>query len=632
MFNDIYEQKVAYDKNVMEAIWGFSPEPSEISEEVAKKIFYYLYDKNRNISSTGTYLEKELKSNLKDISTFSQNNLEMSKKLLKESFEKFEQTSKEHYKTYKKMAFLNNRQQLENLIKSQNPNLNEKISLWKHIQKLPIWNSLKLSLHNARRVFNDFTHKIDFMPTLADEKIVSQALQDVSNQFKIPLNRDSDFKFDLEIPKLEKLTSENNHKLKLHKKELLNIKSDLAKLDNIKVELDKSQILVKNKRTKKLKTDSVNPEKVKLLNSTISLLEKNISETSSYLESVKIELENISNLKIAFLPLQKQFLENQKYFDNYYQKLKEISKIFGDISNLAGLGWDLSQGILQSKEWLNLAKFSKLLEQKETLKKLVETLGRMKYSNEDFDMENILYKEIVVEKKRILSSTAKDEVVGIHQSSNINLILPSEISNLANPETEMLFYSKFLEEKLLTYDLQGFEDKTSKKEIEKEREEKKRKKQKGPIIINIDTSGSMHGTPEEVAKALTLAMVKIALKENRECYLITFSSVNQVVEYELTKGNSALNSLINFLMYSFGGGTDFETPLKRSLEILEKDNFSKADILMITDGYAGITSELSETLQKAKKENDFKITTVIVGSSISEDKFSDKIINFQSSF
>jgi uncharacterized protein with von Willebrand factor type A (vWA) domain len=178
----------------------------------------------------------------------------------------------------------------------------------------------------------------------------------------------------------------------------------------------------------------------------------------------------------------------------------------------------------------------------------------------------------------------------------------------------------------LTYELSGFDDEVVK--IEKEKQDKKSKQNSGPIIVNIDTSGSMNGVPEEVAKALTLAMVKIALKENRECYLITFSSTNQTVEFELTKGENALNNLMNFLLQSFGGGTDFETPLNRSLEILERDNFSKSDILFITDGYAGVSSDFSQKLQKAKKEKNFKITTVIVGSSVSGDQFSDKIINF----
>jgi uncharacterized protein with von Willebrand factor type A (vWA) domain len=626
---DIFQQKVAYDREVMETVWDFSLEPSEIADEVAEKIFYYLYDKKRNIPSTGTYLEEQLKANLKDISKFSQGNLEMSKKLLRESFQKFEKSSKEHYRTYKELSFRYKRQQLEEIVKSQNPELKESFSLWKHIERLPIWSKSREILHSARDVLNKFTHQKDYFPNIEDEKTVHKALKKASKEFGVPLQNSPDFKIDLEIPKLEKYISEKSQKLEKEKRELASLKKEREELNR---EVEKPQIVVKNRRNRKKvtkKTESVDPKKKELLDSAISLLEKNIVDTSSELESVKLELQRVVKLRTDFLPLQKKFVEDQKYFDDYYKQLKEVSEIFGDLSSLTGMGWDLSKGVLHSKEWLNLQKFSKILEQREKLKELAKTLGRMKYSSDDFDMENILYKEIVVEKKRKLSSNSKDEVKGIYQSSDIHRVMPSELIYLANPETENIFYSKMFENKLLSYELQGYEDEVHQREIEKEKREKKAKKERGPIIVNIDTSGSMNGVPEEVAKALTLAMVKTALKEDRECYLITFSSANQTIEYELTKGDGALNNLMDFLLKSFGGGTDFETPLNRSLEILKRDNFSKSDILFVSDGYAGITSEMSEKLKSAKKESNFKITTVIVGSEVNEDKFSDKIVNFK---
>ncbi len=624
---DIFQQKVAYDSETMAVVWDFSPEPSAVAEEVAEKIFYYLYDKKRNMPSTGTYLEEQLKANLKDMSSFSQGNLELSKKLLKESFKRFEQSSKGHYKTYKEASFRDKRQQLEKIVKSQNRELKESFSLWKHIERLPIWSKFREILHSAREILNSYTHNSNYSITIEDEKTVYKALRKASKEFGVPLQSSADFRFDLEVPKLEKYISEKSQKLNKDKQELAQLKREKSELEK---DVEEPKIVVKNRRNRnRQKEKPKNPERVELLNSAISLLEENIKETSSELNVIKLELQRVIELRKDFLPLQKKFLEDQKYFDDYYKQLKEVSEIFGDIKALTGMGWDLSKGILHSKEWLNLQKFSKILEQREKLQEIAKTLGRMKYSSDDFDMENILYKEVVIEKKRKLSSNLNDEVKGVFQSSDIHRVMPSELLNLGNPETEDIFYSKMLENKLLSYELQGYEDEVQKREVEKEKREKKAKKERGPIIVNIDTSGSMNGVPEEVAKALTLAMVKIALKENRECYLITFSSTNQTVEYELTKGDGALNNLMNFMLQSFGGGTDFETPLNRSLEILNRDNFSKSDILFVTDGYAGVSSEFSQKLQKAKKEKNFKITTVIVGSEVSENKFSDKIINFK---
>ena len=42
---------------------------------------------------------------------------------------------------------------------------------------------------------------------------------------------------------------------------------------------------------------------------------------------------------------------------------------------------------------------------------------------------------------------------------------------------------------------------------------------KGPIVVCLDTSGSMKGTPLLRAKALVLSITKILREENRELYV-----------------------------------------------------------------------------------------------------------------
>ena len=48
----------------------------------------------------------------------------------------------------------------------------------------------------------------------------------------------------------------------------------------------------------------------------------------------------------------------------------------------------------------------------------------------------------------------------------------------------------------------------------------KQLQQRGPFIVCVDTSGSMGGYPEECAKALFLALLKVAMDEKRGCYLL----------------------------------------------------------------------------------------------------------------
>lgn len=89
-----------------------------------------------------------------------------------------------------------------------------------------------------------------------------------------------------------------------------------------------------------------------------------------------------------------------------------------------------------------------------------------------------------------------------------------------------------------------------KKRIKKEQDEDAQ----GPFIICVDTSGSMHGTAENVSKTLCFAILKIAIRDNRKCFLISYST--QLMTLNLTDFKTSIDKLIEFLSMSFNGGTD----------------------------------------------------------------------------
>jgi len=87
-------------------------------------------------------------------------------------------------------------------------------------------------------------------------------------------------------------------------------------------------------------------------------------------------------------------------------------------------------------------------------------------------------------------------------------------------------------------------------------ERPKEKQDRGPIIVCLDTSGSMRGAPETIAKAVALEAVRIASAEKRDCYLYAFSGTAQVAERDLTTKRDGIQPLLEFLGCSFHGGTD----------------------------------------------------------------------------
>ena len=56
-----------------------------------------------------------------------------------------------------------------------------------------------------------------------------------------------------------------------------------------------------------------------------------------------------------------------------------------------------------------------------------------------------------------------------------------------------------------------------------ERREVRPTADRGPILVCVDTSGSMRGARETVAKALTLECMRAAREQERDCYVYAFA-------------------------------------------------------------------------------------------------------------
>lgn len=263
--------------------------------------------------------------------------------------------------------------------------------------------------------------------------------------------------------------------------------------------------------------------------------------------------------------------------------------------------------------------FKQLKEMGDEFRHLVQEMNRNRHIR---DVLKRLGKGSTSVEKKDESKVAKikkDELFGINKSGNISRILPSELLNLEDENLKYLFYAKYLENSLLTYEIKG------KDEIEKNETEEKISN-KGPIVVCLDTSGSMKGTPLLRAKALVLSITKILREENRELYVILFGAKGQFQEISL-EGEEDICRAIKFLKKSYEGGTDFETPLRRGIEIIsEKENYRKADILMVTDGSCRISYQFKRVLKEEKERLDFKIYTVICEADRVEKDFSDGVI------
>ena len=142
-----------------------------------------------------------------------------------------------------------------------------------------------------------------------------------------------------------------------------------------------------------------------------------------------------------------------------------------------------------------------------------------------------------------------------------------------------------------------------------------KKEPKGPVIVCVDTSGSMSGTPENIAKTVTFALAKIAIEEERKCYVISFSTGIETLDMSDFASGDALAKLVQFLRMSFNGGTDASPALHHAVQMLQKNGYRNADVLMISDFVLGtLPDDLVEAIT-AEKENGTDFYSLVIGTS-----------------
>ncbi|NBO05188.1 MAG: VWA domain-containing protein, partial [Betaproteobacteria bacterium] len=85
------------------------------------------------------------------------------------------------------------------------------------------------------------------------------------------------------------------------------------------------------------------------------------------------------------------------------------------------------------------------------------------------------------------------------------------------------------------------------------------------MIICLDTSGSMQGAPESIAKAVVLEAVRVAQRERRVCSVIAFGGPDEVIEQTLDFSPEGFARLMQLIGQGFDGGTDVQTPIECAL-------------------------------------------------------------------
>jgi len=134
----------------------------------------------------------------------------------------------------------------------------------------------------------------------------------------------------------------------------------------------------------------------------------------------------------------------------------------------------------------------------------------------------------------------------------------------------------------------------------------------GPILVCVDTSGSMQGGAEAVAKAVVLEAMRCAHAQQRACHVVAFGGPDELVEMELGVDRAGIERVTDFLGQGFRGGTDICGPLERVIAQLEDQRWQLADLLIATDGEFGATPEVAARLAAVKRELGLRVQGVLI--------------------
>ncbi len=262
------------------------------------------------------------------------------------------------------------------------------------------------------------------------------------------------------------------------------------------------------------------------------------------------------------------------------QTMRQVERL------LPGIGWSMAPGVLEDQLLDGLEAMAQLAQRLPDLVRIADLLGRMESSARRAGAE----------------FGGSEEVAGVNFGGSIADALPAELGLLGDDDVEDLFYQRLVEHRLLSLELVGAGlDGSSAADT------------KGPVILAIDTSGSMVGTPEMLAKAFVLAIARRVVSQGRTAHLLLFGGPGETSEIRISRGSAAAKGIVEFLGRAFGAGTDFDTPLLRAVALLGERHLEKADVVVVTDGLGYANPDVVAAVDGVKRDG-VKFHAVVLGA------------------
>ena len=205
------------------------------------------------------------------------------------------------------------------------------------------------------------------------------------------------------------------------------------------------------------------------------------------------------------------------------------------------------------------------------------------------------FREIFAQGRRNGYAYGRGEKYSLELGNDLARALSSELSMLATPETLPLFLRKY-----------------QRKQIKQYQRREPVYKGAGDIICCLDESSSTAGKDAAWGKAVALTLLEIAAGGGRSFALVHFSDRDSFKTDIFRPGAYTAADKMAAAELFLGGGTNFETPMREALRLMEQEGFGNADVVFITDGAYALPDTFQKELAKEQAARRFTVTGVLL--------------------
>lgn len=172
-----------------------------------------------------------------------------------------------------------------------------------------------------------------------------------------------------------------------------------------------------------------------------------------------------------------------------------------------------------------------------------------------------------------IEHAAPSDIEGVTIGNDLTSMLPCEMAQMVDDDLNGLFVYKFA-----TRNLQNFRYKSAVMHPS-HKLQLRRARQKGPMVVCLDTSGSMAGQPERISHALIVKLLQLALRQDRDFLLIAFSYMAKAFEVRQNRAR-----LLDFFRKQASGDTDVTDMLEMCIDtLMSKPEYMSADVCLVSD-------------------------------------------------